>query len=297
MTVIVPQDYHAREALQNKRVFCITPENAERQDIRPLRVGILNIMPNVETYEFNLLFPLGRTPLQIEPVWIRLNTHEYKSSRREHLENLYISFKEANKDKALDGLIITGAPVGEVAFDDISYWPELQEIFEFAKENIPSTLGICWGGIAIAKWMGINKMQYPTKLFGIYEGVNLDRQHPITGEIDDHFWCPQSRHSGIEDSVLEAAAKEGKVALLAHGEGAGYFMFESPDHRFLVHLGHPEYNSGRIVDEAIRDQQNPREDVLPPVRFDIEKPINVWRSHRNEFFSQWIKHIYLTCEF
>ncbi|MGL1934789.1 MAG: homoserine O-succinyltransferase [Fibrobacterales bacterium] len=297
MTVIVPQDYHAREALQNKRVFCITPENAERQDIRPLRVGILNIMPNVETYEFNLLFPLGRTPLQIEPVWIRLNTHEYKSSRREHLENLYISFKEANKDKVLDGLIITGAPVGEVAFEDISYWPELQEIFEFAKENIPSTLGICWGGIAIAKWMGINKMQYPTKLFGIYEGVNLDRQHPITGEIDDHFWCPQSRHSGIEDSVLEAAEKEGSIALLAHGQEAGYFMFESPDHRFFVHLGHPEYNSGRIVDEAIRDQQNPREDVHPPVHFDIEKPVNVWRSHRNEFFSQWIKHIYLTCEF
>ncbi len=297
MTVIVPQDYHAREALLKKRVFCISPENAVKQDIRPLRVGILNIMPNVETYEFNLLFPLGRTPLQIEPVWIKLNTHEYKSSRKEHLENLYISFEEANKEKALDGLIITGAPVGELAFDEISYWPELQEIFDYAKDNIASTIGICWGGIAIAKWMGIDKIQYPEKLFGVYQGTNLNRTHTITGEMDDQFWCPQSRHSGIRDEDLEAQRDKGKINLLAHGEESGYFIFESPDHKFIVHLGHPEYNSGRIVTEALRDQQNPRDDVFPPVGFDIENPVNTWRSHRNEFFSQWIKFVYLTCEF
>ena len=297
MTVIVPKNYHATQALEANRIFCMDSETALKQDIRALRIGILNIMPNVEAYEFNLLFPLGRTPLQIEPVWIRLNTHSYKSSRKEHLDELYCTFEEANAEKTLDGLIITGAPVGEVPFDKISYWPELQEIFDFARKHIANTLGICWGGIAMAKYLGIPKVQAKTKVFGVYESRNLDRSHPVFGEMDDIFWCPQSRHSIIEDHELKAKADAGDINLLAYNEEAGYFVFETDDQKFLIHLGHPEYNSGRIVEEARRDAQNPRPDVLPPANFNLEHPVNRWRSHRNEFFSQWIKFVYLRTEF
>jgi homoserine O-succinyltransferase len=297
MTVVLPRDYHARGALERRNVLCTPTDEAQKEDIRALRIGILNIMPQADTYEFNLLLPMSVSVLQIEPVWIRLKTHEYRSTNHEHLDSLYSSFKETIDRRHIDGLIITGAPVEEIPFEEISYWNEITRIIKYARNNIASTLGICWGALALAKCLGIEKQLYPKKVFGMYRTKNLNSQHPVTGGMDDEFWCPQSRHSGIADADLEKARDEGIVNLLAYAPETGYTIFESADHRFIMHLGHPEYNKARLVHEYTRDKNLGRADVLPPANFDVENPKNLWRSHRIEFFSQWIKYVHETSSF
>jgi homoserine O-succinyltransferase/O-acetyltransferase len=292
MTIVLPKDYHATSALTQSHIECVTTEEALKADIRALRIGILNIMPKADTYEFSLLHPLGRSVMQIEPVWIKLDTHTYTSTDPSHLEKLYVSFKDAVDKMHLDGLIVTGAPVEDLPFEEVSYWNEIQRILRYAQKNIPSTLGICWGGLALAKFIGIEKVLYEKKIFGVFEAANLDRNHPITGEMDDRFFCAQSRHAGIADDILEAQRDKGIVNLLAYSKGAGYTIFESADQRFLIHLGHPEYEPERLIEEYQRDVKLGRTDVEPPMNLNVERPANIWRSHRTEFFSQWIKFIH-----
>jgi homoserine O-succinyltransferase len=297
MTVILPENYHLKDTLESKRVDCIGFEDALKQNIRALRIGILNIMPKAEDYEFNILFSLGKSVLQIEPIWLKLETHRYGSSDRDHLDNMYVYFKDAVKERHLDGLILTGAPVGKLDFADIHYWDEIKRILSYAKRNIAGTLGLCWGGVAIAGVLGLRKYNFEKKLFGVFEGENLNRDHPITGELDDVFFCPQSRYAGIRDEDMETARDKGEIRLLAKGKEPGYFIFESMDGRFLAHLGHPEYNSGRLTDEILRDRAAGLKDVEVPENFDIDNPLNRWRGHRNEFFTQWIKYVYACTEY
>ncbi len=293
MAIIIPERYHIEKQLQKHRVHCITPQQANHQDIRPLRIGILNIMPMAETYEFNLLYLLGRSVLQIEPVFLRLKTHSYSSSKLSHIDEHYITFEDAIKDKGLDGLVITGAPVEAIPFEKVTYWDEFIEILDYAHEHIAATLGICWGGLALAKYLGIDKENYEEKLFGLYPTKNIDRTHRVTGDLDDVFWCPQSRHSGISDAVLEQEAEKGNIRLLAHNDTAGYVIFESSDERMLMHLGHAEYQTERLLQEYRRDVSRGKEKVVPPINLDLENPVNNWRSHGQEFFLQWIKKCYL----
>jgi homoserine O-succinyltransferase len=196
MTIVLPKDYPITEVLQKNRVLCIPHEQAIREDIRALRIGILNVMPLAETYEYSLLHPLGRSVLQIEPVWIKLHTHVYSSSDSAHLDSFYSPFEEAIARQNLDGLLLTGAPVEALPFEDVKYWGELKRILTYARKNIPSTLGICWGGLALAKFLGIEKKQYEQKMFGVYETRNLNRAHRITGDMDDLFYCAQSVRGG-----------------------------------------------------------------------------------------------------
>jgi len=292
MSVVLPNKYKHRNLLEQRGVLCISEEEALRADIRPLRIGILNIMPKGELYEPLILYPISRTIIQVEPVWLRLRSHTYKSTDQEHLEIYYEFFDEAIRERKLDGLILTGAPVEEMEFKDVWYWNEITEILSYARKNITSTLGICWGGLALAKILGIEKEMFSHKLFGVFETYNIDRSHPITGDLDDIFWCVQSRHSGIKDELLEQAKKEGLVNLLAHSEYGGYTIFESSDRRFLMHLGHPEYEPQRLIEEYERDMKLGRKDVFPPVNLDLKKPVNRWRSHGLEFFAQWVRFIY-----
>ena len=295
MTVIVPENYHAKQILESNRVTCISKMDAFRQDIRPLRIGMLNIMPMCQDYEFNLLHPLGLSIIQVEPVWIRLESHKYKTSNQSHIDDLYVTYEEALKKGGLDGLIVTGAPVEKMNFDDVRYWDEIRTILEDAKFQFPSTLGLCWAALALAKLEGIDKFNYTQKLFGVYEIFNLDHQHPITGELDDVFWCPQSRQAGIADEQFEEAQRDNVVRGLAHSKECGYVIFETPDHRYVMHDGHPEYSARRLVYEVQRDKDNP--DVEAPVNFDIHRPFNRWRSHRNLFFTQWLKYCYQKISF
>jgi len=292
MSVVLPNGYQHRGVLEQRGILCLSTEEANRADIRPLRVGILNIMPHGELYEPYLLFPLSRTIIQVEPVWIRLHSHKYKTTDLNHL-NLYYDYLENVITRgSLDGLIVTGAPVEEMPYEEVTYWEEITTILAFARQNATSTLGICWGGLALAKMLGIEKEPLPLKLFGVFETENLDRSHPITEELDDLFWCVQSRHSGISDHELEIERDRGTVNLLAHSDHGGYTIFESVDHRFLMHLGHPEYEAHRLVEEYRRDAALGRTDVPLPANLDIERPINRWRSHGLEIFAQWVRYIY-----
>lgn len=295
MTIILPENYHARSILMENRVDCIAVEDAIRQDIRPMRIGILNIMPIGEKYEFNLLHPLGLSIIQVDPVWIRLESHEYRTSNKGHIDELYITYEEAIKDKHLDGLIVTGAPIETMDFEAVNYWDEISEILLDCKYKCASTLGMCWGAFALAYLEGIEKHNYEEKLFGVFEVNNIFPRHRITGELDDISWCPQSRHAGIRDEILEQAAKEERINLLLYGNECGYVAFETTDHRFVMHTGHPEYNAQRLVYEAERDRQKPG--VLPPKNFDPNNPVNRWRGHRNSFFTQWLKYCYLEVDY
>ncbi|MBN1653239.1 MAG: homoserine O-succinyltransferase [Deltaproteobacteria bacterium] len=227
-------------------------------------------------------------------VFIRLEDHVYSSSDLEHLSDLYVTFEEAVRQRYIDGLIVTGAPVEEMPYEEITYWREVQRVLRYARNNIPSTLGMCWGGLAIAKYLGIEKVVYPYKIFGVFRTKNLNANHRITGDLDDEFDCPQSRYSGLDDAVMEREQAAGNINLLAKAEKGGYLIFESGDGRLLAHLGYPEYEPSRLVMEFERDRKKGRMDVVRPEHFDLERPLNTWRSHRTEFFSQWIKLIHET---
>ena len=291
MTLIVRPDYHAVPILERNGIRWIPPSQAKRQDIRPLRIGILNIMPLGEKYEFNILHPLGLSVLQLEPIWIRLESHNYKSWEPKHVDDIYVTYEEAMRDQPLDGLILTGAPVETIDFEDVYYWEEIKTILSDARKNIPSTLGLCWAGFVMAYLEGVKKLNYDHKLFGVFELKNLAPDHPIMGELDDVFFCPQSRHAGMPDEAMEEASESGRLKLLAYGPEAGYSIFSTTDDRFIAHTGHPEYNATRLAEEAKRDHGNT--EVPAPVNFDFNNPLNRWRSHRNIFFAQWVSYCYL----
>jgi homoserine O-succinyltransferase/O-acetyltransferase len=255
---------------------------------RRLRVGIINIMPRAETYEANLTRPLARAPLAVEPVWIRLGSHVYSSSNVRHIARRYVTFEQATSTLPLDGLILTGAPVEELPFEEVHYWPELVAILQQARRTIPSTLGLCWGGLALAKQLEIDKQIFPKKLFGVYRNRTLNPEAGVLGDSDELFWCAHSRHSGIRDDVLESAAADGRVELLSHAPETGYSIFRSRDHRYLMHLGHPEYDAQRLAFEWARDRSLGRTDVEPPRNFDPASPKAVWLSHCETLFSRWL---------
>ena len=290
MALILPRSYHKISSIEKNHISWIEPELAERQDIRPLRIGILNIMPLGKQYEFNLLHPLGLSPLQIEPIWIRLKSHSYRTWDLEHLKNLYVHWEEAMSPTPLDGLIITGAPVEHLPFEEVHYWKELVNLIEEAKLKCASTLGLCWAGFAMAYMAGVEKENFNKKLFGVYPMRSLVPSHSLMGTQDDEFFCPQSRHAGLPDIEMEKAEKKGKLRLLAHGEKVGYTIFETPDQRQLMHLGHPEYNVDRLKSEMERDKK--RGDVPSPENFDLTKSNTSWRSHRNLLFQQWLWFCY-----
>ena len=290
MALILPRGYHKIAAVERNHISWIEPELAKRQDIRPLRIGILNIMPLGKQYEFNLLHPLGLSPLQIEPIWIRLNTHSYKTWDLSHLSKHYVGWEEAMSPNPLDGLIITGAPVENMAFEDVNYWSELVEIIEEARQNCASTLGLCWAGFALAYLAGVNKQVFEKKLFGVFPMKSLIPAHSIMGTQDDTFFCPQSRYAGLPDEEMEQAHEKGLLRLLAYGEKVGYTIFETTDQRQLMHLGHPEYNVARLLAEMERDKA--RGDVPSPENFNSDNPQTPWRSHRNLMFQQWLWFCY-----
>ena len=291
MTIILPKDYHAHKDLENSRIICIDEDQANKMDIRALRIGILNIMPEAESYEYSLLHPLGRSVLQIVPIWIKLRSHKYGSTSKGHLDKLYKYFEDALKEGPIDGMIITGAPVEQLNFEDVRYWNEIKEILEVCRQEVPRTLGICWGGLALGYLQGIPKENYKSKLFGVFETYNQNPRHEITGALDDVFWMPQSRHAGIRKDDIEAAAKDGRVNLLAYSpETEDYPIFETADKRFIINLGHFEYESKRIIEEMLRDQSDPT--VPPPKNFDADNPLNRWRGQRNEFYGQFVRNCY-----
>ena len=258
-----------------------------------MRIGLLNIMPEAEKYEDLIFKLLLHQAVDVEIVLIRAKNHAYKSSDKLHLEKHYVSFDQAVEKQQLHGLILTGAPVEFVAFEDITYWNELTEILNYARENIISTMGICWGSIAIGKFLGIDNTIIEDKLFGVFRAKFLKHAHWIAGDGNVEFECPQSRYAGLDETQLINAEKQGKINLLAASTTAGHFIFESSDESFLAHLGHPEYDIHRIMMEYERDKLKGLN--LIPENFNVTNPINSWQQYSSALFANWLKRIEQKC--
>lgn len=248
-----------------------------------VRIGIINIMPRLEVYEARLLDPLAQLPELVEPVFVRLGSHGYQSSDPGHLGQFYRPFEAVIAEAPLDGLIVTGAPVEELPFEQVRYLRELEQILGYARRHIAVTLGLCWGGLAIGYMLGIGKRVFSRKLFGVFEDRVLVSGHDVLGP--DNFRCAHSRHSGVVEADLERAARAGEVRALARGEQTGHSLFETTDRRYIAHLGHPEYDGERLAFEFHRDRDLGRADVAPPANLDLGSPTTAWQGHRARLFA------------
>ena len=257
----------------------------------PLRVGIINVMPRAETYEPFLLRPLRASGLEVEPSWIRLESHTSASSDAEHLRRHYVTFDELGGAAGLDALILTGAPVEELPLEEVRYFQELRGILERARREGLGTLGLCWGGMALGHLLGLPKQRFEQKLFGVFEQRCVDAGGELTQGFGPSFPCAHSRHSGIADAALERASAAGHVRLLVHGAETGYTMFESADGAFVAHLGHPEYPARRLLEEWERDTALGRTDIPPPRHYDRQAPEATWRPHCDRLFYNWLARI------
>ncbi len=290
MKLVLPREHRFREALQARRVTCVSPGEVAETGLLVRRIGVINLMPKAQDYEELLLSALGAgfaPGVCVEPVWIRLQSHRYASSDREHLAQAYAGFEQAS-ERGLSGLILTGAPVEELAFPEVRYWDELLELLSWAQRNIPSTLGLCWGAMALAKLLDIEKHTLPKKLFGVFPLEARVAEHSAlrTGPV---LWCAQSRHAQVRAEALEQAESAGVVRLLAHSNEASHSIFESSDQRFLMHQGHPEYRAERLVLEYERDRKLGRTDVEAPRHLDLTQPEASFRSHGPAFFAGWVE--------
>ncbi|HOS85315.1 MAG TPA: homoserine O-succinyltransferase [Bacteroidales bacterium] len=291
MPVNIPDTLPAAEVLKNENIFVMHQSRAISQDIRPLRIGILNLMPLKETTETHLIRMLSNTPLQVEIVLLYTKTHTPKNTSLEHLESFYQSFDEIAY-KNLDGLIITGAPIEHLPFEDVIYWNELTSILEWADKHVTSTLHICWGAQAALYYQyGIQKYQLPQKLFGIFKHIVCNKKEPLVHGFDDEFLAPHSRHTYTRREDILA---QPELELISESEQAGVYIVTSKNKKHVYVTGHSEYDPLTLRDEYIRDKQKGL-DIAMPVNYFPENnpdaiPINRWKSHGNLLFSNWLNY-------
>jgi homoserine O-succinyltransferase len=273
----------------------MSDDTAERQDIRPLRIGLLNLMPKKIQTETQFARLIGATPLQIELSLIRMSSHDTKTTAAEHMEAFYRPFPEVRDDK-LDGLIITGAPIEHLAFEDVTYWDELVEVMEWTQTNVQSTFGVCWGGMAmIHHFHGVPKRMLFAKAFGCFRHANLAPASPYLRGVSDDCESPVSRWTEVRaDDVARAS---GLVPLLGSDE-VGPCLIEDPCHRALYIFNHFEYDSHTLAEEYRRDVEVGAPIGMPrnyyPDDDPTRRPLNRWRSHGHLLYGNWINQIYQT---
>ena len=291
MPVNIPDTLSAAEVLKNENIFIMNQSRAVSQDIRPLRIGILNLMPNKETTETQLIRMLSNSPLQVEIILFFTKTHISKNTSSEHLTSFYLSFDEY-KNQKLDGLIITGAPVEHLEFEQITYWNELTQILDWAKANVTSTLFICWGAqAALYYYYGIQKYDLPQKTFGIFKHSLNKPNEPLLTGFDDEFYVPHSRNTYTR---REDIAAQPELELVSESIEAGAYLTISKDKKQIFVSGHSEYDRFTLRDEYLRDVKKGIEIALPehyfPNNDPSQTPLNVWKSHGNLLFSNWLNY-------
>jgi len=264
---------------------------ADTQDIRPLSIAILNLMPTKKTTETQLMRLLGNTPLQVNISLLRTASYESRNTDREYLDTFYRTFEEVQGTQ-FDGLVVTGAPVEQMAFEDVAYWRELVEVMEWAEKNVFSTFYICWAAqAALYHFHGIDKSPLQDKLFGVFEHRTLNARHRLLRGFDDVFWAPHSRHTEVS---LADVQKEPKLEVLAVSERAGFYLAASRNGRSVFATGHSEYDSETLETEYLRDL-NAGLPIEPPENYypdnDPAKPPRVsWRAHGNLLFGNWLNY-------
>ncbi|MCX7039310.1 MAG: homoserine O-succinyltransferase, partial [Spirochaetes bacterium] len=250
MPVRIPEDLPARQILAAENIFVMTRERAMHQDIRPLRIAVLNLMPTKIVTETQLLRLLGNSPLQVDITFIRMDTHESKNTPPEHLDAFYESFDEVLHER-FDGLVITGAPVETLPFEEVDYWPELVRLMDWSATSVWSTLHICWGAqAALYHHFGVPKHPLPAKMFGLFPHRVLIPNEPLLRGFDEEFFAPHSRHTEVRRRDLEAVKG---LRLLSVSDEAGVYIAATEDGRMLFVTGHPEYDRLTLKAEYDRD--------------------------------------------
>lgn len=291
MPIKIPNTLPAAKTLTDENIFIMTETRAISQDIRPLRILILNLMPTKIDTETQLVRLIGNTPLQVEVELIHTASHQSKNTSEEHLLSFYKTFDQV-KNQRFDGMIITGAPVEMLEYEDVEYWDELCEIFEWTKTHVHSTFHICWGAQAgLYYHFGIQKKPLDAKLFGVFPH-KVDYKNPILFRgFDDVFLAPHSRHSTVERADIEACPE---LKILASSEEAGVYACMTQNGKQIFITGHSEYDAGTLAKEYFRDKNKGLEIQIPVNYFpnddDTQEPIVSWRAHANLLYSNWLNY-------
>lgn len=291
MPIKIPNGLPAAETLHAENIFTITKTRAEGQDIRPLRILILNLMPTKIATETQLARLLGNTPLQVEMELIHTKTHESKNTPSEHLLAFYKTFGDIRENN-YDGMIITGAPVEHMPFEEVEYWDELCEIMEWSKTHVTSVFHICWGAQAgLYYHFGINKYPLEKKLFGIFPHRVERRSSMLLRGFDDIFMVPQSRHTTVRREDIE---KVPELKILASSDKAGIYALMTDRGRQIFITGHSEYDADTLAKEYRRDKSAGLPIDIPENYFpnddDSREPVVSWRSHANLLYSNWLNY-------
>ena len=292
MPITLPSTLPAYEILTREGVAVMDQDAAARQDIRPLRIGLLNLMPKKVQTETQFARLIGAGPLQIELVLIRMSEHESRNTPRDHMDAFYRPFSEVRAEK-LDGLVVTGAPIEHLPFEEVSYWGEMEEVIDWTQSNVHMTLGVCWGAMAMAyRLHGIPKLMLPAKSFGCFRQHNLAPVSPYLRGFSDEFVVPVSRWTEVAQRDVEAA---GLRTLIGSPE-TGPCLIEDADHRALYIFNHFEYDSGTLGEEYRRDIEAGGPIEVPRDYFPGDDPSraprNRWRSHAHLFYGNWVNEIY-----
>ena len=291
MPIAIPNDLPAAEILQNENIFVMKQTRAETQQIRPLEIVLLNLMPTKIVTETQLSRMLGNTPLQVHLELMMLSSHKPKNTPEEHLLAFYKTFDDL-KDKKFDGMVITGAPVENMPFEQVSYWKELTQIMEWSKNHVHSTFHICWGAQAgLYYHYGIRKKQLPEKLFGVFPHKADYKRAILLRGFDDEFWVPHSRHTTIDRADIEAVPG---LKILASSEEAGVYIIMNKEGRQIFVTGHSEYDPDTLEREYLRDKYLGLPVQVPknyyPDDDDSKAPIVRWRGHGNLLDSNWLNY-------
>lgn len=291
MPIKIPDSLPARSVLEGENIFVMTEYRALHQDIRPLKMLILNLMPTKLDTEAQLLRKLSNTPLQIEIELLRTISHEAKNTNMEHLESFYRSFDEIRNNR-YDGMIITGAPVEMLEFEQVDYWDELCEIMEWTKSNVHSTFHICWGAQAgLYYHYGIQKYDLPEKLSGVFTHTMEKPNSPFFRGFNDIFYMPHSRYTGIK---AEDILSNDKLELLSCSPEAGVFAVKSENNRRIFITGHPEYDADTLAKEYFRDLEKGLNPKIPVNYFrdddPSKEPVVTWRSHAQLLYNNWLNY-------
>ncbi|SIN92676.1 homoserine O-succinyltransferase [Vannielia litorea] len=299
MPITLPSDLPAYAVLEREGVMVMGEGRAEHQDIRPIRIGLLNLMPKKIQTETQFARLIGATPLQIDFQLIRMSEHETRNTAAEHMEAFYRPFTEVEASgEKFDGLIITGAPIEHLPFEEVTYWPELQRVMDWTQSHVHSTFGVCWGGMAmINHFHGVPKHLLEQKLFGCLRHQNLAPASPYLRGFSDDVLIPVSRWTEMKAGEVEAAG----LNILIGSDEAGPCLVEDTAHRALYIFNHFEYDSGTLKEEYDRDVAAGTPINVPvnyyPDDDPTQKPQNRWRSHAHLLYGNWINEIYQSTPF
>ncbi|MDY2735062.1 homoserine O-acetyltransferase MetA [Intestinibacter sp.] len=293
MPLKIPKELPAYSVLSKENIFVMDVERSMQQDIRPLQIAILNLMPLKIQTENQLLRYLSNSPIQVEITLIQVKSHECKNTSSEHLDKFYTYFDDI-KDKKFDGLIITGAPVELLEFEEVEYWDELVEIMEWSKKNVFSTIHICWAAQAsLYHYYGIQKYELENKLSGVFKHTVNNPGSALTRGLNDVFYAPHSRHTAIKkEDILNVP----DIEILSESEKAGPFIMSTKDGRRIFVTGHLEYDTDTLKGEYIRDYNKGMDPLIPENYYpngdtDID-PVNTWRANATLFYTNWLNQVY-----